>query len=123
MDTWGRDADFDMQQKTKGLLVGLQNIKLFAVLPARHGLVYAVASAFWHALKGPHWFRLVAGLCFLHFSGLLARGDTSLMSRVRRLTVFFFFILTFSAFFGRFATALYHGMEVRGCATRVIAWA
>lgn len=45
------DWDLDLEeQSSKRLLVNGHNIELFAVLSARHGLVYAAMRAFWRDL-------------------------------------------------------------------------
>lgn len=53
VDTWGRRLDMEVRQRLIGLLVGWQNIKLFAELPARRGLLKAARPAFGHDPESP----------------------------------------------------------------------
>lgn len=55
-------------------------------------------------------------------SQFLARGDTSLTSRMRCLAISEFVVLTIRAFLEWFPLSLYHAMVLQGYGTRVIAY-
>lgn len=88
-----------MQKGSNGLLVDWHDIKFFAVLSARRGLVYPVTPEFRNDLKSLCWLFVAMSLLFSHVSGLLVQVDTSLTSKVRCLTMFKFEALTIGAFF------------------------
>lgn len=56
VETKGHNLDLEVRRESKGLIVGWHNIKLFAVPPSRHELVYAATPAFWHDLEISCWF-------------------------------------------------------------------
>lgn len=69
VDTWSRDLDLEVQQPLKGLLFAWHNIELFAVPPARRGLVYAPTPLFWQDLDTPRRSFVATPLCFSNFFG------------------------------------------------------
>lgn len=81
-ETWRRDMELEVGQKSKALHVGWHDIELFAVPPAEQALMYALTPAFWSHLESPGWLLVATPLCHFYFSGLLARHGTSLTGRV-----------------------------------------
>lgn len=92
--TRGVDLELEVRHNLKGLLVGLHKMELFGVPPARRGLGCTAAPTFWHDLGSPHWFFVATLLYFTYFSGLLISYGTSLTSRVHRLVMLEFAVLT-----------------------------
>lgn len=56
-----------MRQRLNDLVFGWHNIDLFAVPPARRGLLNAVTPSFWHNLKRPRRSLVAVPLCFSYF--------------------------------------------------------
>lgn len=123
VDTWGRDVNFEVRQRSKVSLVSWHNVEVFAVPPAKRRLINTATPAFWEDFESHRWFSVAMPLCFSYFPRFLAMDDTSLTSRVGRLAILKCIILTIGAPFEPFTLAFYHGMVVRGCGKRVIALA
>lgn len=100
VETWARDLNLKVRQRSKNLLVGWYDIDLFAVSPARPGLVYAPMLTSWHDLKSSRRLLVATPLCFSYFLELLARDYSSLTGCVRRLAILELTTLTMGAFFG-----------------------
>lgn len=73
-------------------------IVLFAETPARRGLGHTVTPVFGYELESPCWFLVATPLCVFCFSGLQAKNDKSLTSRLRRLTTLAFTVLAIGVF-------------------------
>lgn len=72
---------------------------MFALPPARQGLLSAATPAFGLVLESSCLFLVAKPSRFSYLSGLLTRNDTSLTSRVRRLAMFKFVVSSIGAFF------------------------
>lgn len=80
VEIFGRDLDLEVQQRSKGLLVGCKNIKLFDLLPTRQLHMYAAMPTFWHDLESLRLLFESMPLRFLYVWRLLAGDVTSLTS-------------------------------------------
>lgn len=85
MAIWGQYFELEVWQRSKGWLVYLQNIELFAIPSVMWRNVYSAALTFRTGYERLYWFLAAWLLYFIHFSGLFAKDATILRSRVRRL--------------------------------------
>lgn len=98
VDTQGRDLGLELRHRSKGLLFGRHNIKIFAVPSERRGLGYAAKLSFMHDLEGLRWFLVATLLWCFYFLRLRVTNISSLTSRCGCLAMFEFVVRTIDAF-------------------------
>lgn len=69
VQTWGRDLDLKVWERTMEFLLSWHNIKLFPVPPVRFGLVYVTTPTFWHDMESPRSFWWLHRYIFPIFRG------------------------------------------------------